>query len=136
MQNFDIEGLQPYQAQGVPRTPLLTAKNLSSEIQSRKDPVIVIYNQEVVAYNDSAAELWKEIEENMESLLGENIEEVQKKYDLKEEHKCFYTLCCPKFTSNSYIHVRLFPFSFQDYSLFHFESEGKKNRFLQSKSEN
>lgn len=53
---------------------VMTLRFITSEIEKRTDPVIVIVDNKVVTFNQAAEKLWQEIGIDLLSMIGEEVE--------------------------------------------------------------
>ena len=67
------------------------AKHLAYVIERKEEPIIVVLGGVIVAYNQAAEKAWENVVEDLNQILGEEVENVCNKYDLDEDQKCFYS---------------------------------------------
>lgn len=73
---------------------LITKEQLFKDINKKENPIIVIYNNTIVAYNKSASKLWNNnmICEDLRIILGEDLKDVIDNFEVPTDKQCFYEI--------------------------------------------
>lgn len=83
---------------------LITAKMLSANIEKKSQPIIVVVDNIIVAFNSAASKLWENLVDDMRVLIAEDLVDVLEHYKPSEEQRCFFKLETTEFTMDSFIH--------------------------------
>lgn len=68
-------------------------KRVSYEIERKQEPVIATQDNMIVSYNVAAEKLWEGVLENMNDIIGEDVNEILKKFSLTDDQQnCFFEL--------------------------------------------